>query len=77
MINQAQKIDSRVFVGEKYFRFFRNRLFQQNHNCHSNYAVKQSKILRILFARLDSSNEREANAASRMVEPTGIEPATS
>ena len=30
MISQDQKIDCRVFVGEKYFRFFRNRLFQQN-----------------------------------------------
>ena len=31
MISQAQKIDCRAFVGEKYFRFFRNRLIQQNH----------------------------------------------
>ncbi len=31
MINQAQKIDCRAFVGERYFRFFRNRLIQQNH----------------------------------------------
>ncbi len=31
MINQAQKIDCRAFVGEIYFRFFRNRLIQQNH----------------------------------------------
>ncbi len=30
MISQAQKIDYRVFVGEKYFHFFLNRLFQQN-----------------------------------------------
>ncbi len=30
MISQAQKIDCRAFVGEKYFRFFRNRIFQQN-----------------------------------------------
>ena len=35
MICQAQKIDCRAFVGVKYFRFFRNRLFQQNHNCDS------------------------------------------
>ncbi len=31
MISQAQKIDCRAFVGEIYFRFFRNRLIQQNH----------------------------------------------
>ncbi len=30
MISQSQKIDCRAFVGEKYFRFFRNNLFQQN-----------------------------------------------
>ncbi len=30
MISQAQKIDCRAFLGEKYFRFFRNRIFQQN-----------------------------------------------
>ena len=30
MISQAQKIDCRAFVGEIYFRFFRNRLIQQN-----------------------------------------------
>ncbi len=30
MIRRAQKIDCRAFVGEKYFNFFRNRLFQQN-----------------------------------------------
>ncbi len=30
MISQAQKIDCRALVGEKYFRFFRNRIFQQN-----------------------------------------------
>jgi len=33
MISQAQKIDCRAFVGEIYFRFFRNRLIQQNHIC--------------------------------------------
>ncbi len=30
IISQAQKIDCRAFVGEKYIHFFRNRLFQQN-----------------------------------------------
>ncbi len=30
MISQAQKIDCWAFVVEKYFRFFRNRLIQQN-----------------------------------------------
>ena len=30
MINQAQKIDFRAFVFEKYFRIFRNRLIQRN-----------------------------------------------
>jgi len=30
MISQAQKIDCRAFVSEKYICFFRNRLFQQN-----------------------------------------------
>ncbi len=30
MISQAQKIDCRAFVGEIYFRFFRNRLIQKN-----------------------------------------------
>ena len=43
MISQAQKIDCRVFVGEKYFRFFRNRLFQQNHNCYSNTTLEDPR----------------------------------
>ncbi len=51
MISQAQKIDCRAFVDERYFCFFRNRLYQQNHICHSNYIVKQPKISRISFVR--------------------------